>query len=36
MDRNRANRSIHAGLWALGIALLAFALSFYIAMVYLG
>lgn len=36
MDRTRANRSIHAGLWALGIALFAFALSFYIAMIYIG
>jgi len=36
MDRSRANRTIHAGLWALGLALLVFALAFYIAMIYIG
>ena len=28
MDRTRANRNIHAGLWALGIAMFLFALTF--------
>jgi hypothetical protein len=34
MDRTRANKSIRAGLWALGIALLAFALTFFFAVLY--
>ncbi len=36
MDRTRANRNLRAGLWALGLALLAFALTFYVAVLYLG
>lgn len=36
MDRTRANRNIHAGLWALGIAMFLFALTFYIAIIYIG
>lgn len=36
MDRSRATRSIRAGLWALGIALFVFALTFYVAILYLG
>jgi len=36
MDRTRATSTIRAGLWALAIALLAFALTFYAAVLYVG
>lgn len=36
MDRTRATSTIRAGLWALGIALAIFALTFYVAILYVG
>ncbi len=36
MDRTRANRTIRAGLWAVGIALFMFALTFYVAILFVG
>jgi len=36
MDRTRASQTIRAGLWALGIALFVFALTFYVAVLYVG
>ena len=36
MDRNRATSNIRAGLWALAFALIAFALAFYVAVLYIG
>jgi|LakMenEpi03Aug12_release.lakeMendotaPanAssembly.Ray.scaffolds.fasta_scaffold612445_2 hypothetical protein len=35
MDRNRARSNIKIGLWAGGLALLVFAIAFYIAVLYL-
>lgn len=35
MDRTRATRSIHAGLWALAFALILFAVTFWIAVIYI-
>lgn len=34
MDRRSARRSIRAGLWAAGLALVVFGLTFVVAMVY--
>ncbi len=36
MDRSRAKGNIRAGLWALAFALIAFALAFYVAVLYVG
>jgi len=36
MDRTRAQRQLRAGLWALGIALFMFALTFYVAILFVG
>jgi hypothetical protein len=36
MDRVRANRNIKAGLGAAAIALAIFALTFYVAVLYVG
>ena len=36
MDRLRANRNIRAGLGALALALFVFALTFYVAILYVG
>ena len=35
MDRDRANKSIRAGLGAAALALLVFALTFYAAVLYI-
>jgi hypothetical protein len=34
MDRRSANRSIRTGLWAAGLAVLVFGLTFYVAILY--
>jgi hypothetical protein len=36
MDRVRANKSIRLGLSALGLAMFVFALTFYVAILYVG
>ncbi len=36
MDRTRANKNIRAGLMAAGLALFFFALTFYVAILYIG
>ena len=36
MDRSRANRSIRSGFIAAGIAFFLFALTFYVAVLYVG
>ena len=36
MDRSKANKSIRSGFVAAGIALFMFALTFYVAVLYVG